>query len=89
MEISGACTSCDRDCACPLPDIVDIAESIEDVLGGARPISARCLGAVAAIGGRELVGDPPGGREVKTESETLREAAFVDLEECSYLWLRK
>lgn len=62
-----------------------MAESIEDVLGGARPISARCLGAVAAIGGRELVGDPPRGREVKIGSDTLREVAFVYLEECSCL----
>jgi hypothetical protein len=45
-----------------------MAESIDDVRGG------RCAGAVAAIDGRVPVGEPPGGLEVRTGSETLREA---------------
>jgi hypothetical protein len=59
------------------PESEDIAESMEEVRGGARAISTRCWGAVAAIGGRVLVGEPPEGLEVRTGSETLREAAFV------------
>ncbi len=59
------------------PERDDIAESIDDVRGAARAISIRCLGAVAAIGGRVLVGEPPGGFEVRTGSETLLEEAFV------------
>jgi hypothetical protein len=51
-----------------------MAESIDDVRGGPRAISIRCAGAVAAIDGRVPVGEPPGGLEVRTGSETLREA---------------
>ena len=64
-------------CEWVLPEIVEIAESIEDVLGGARPISTRCFGAVPAIGGRVLAGEPPEGFEFRTGSDTLRELPFA------------
>ena len=51
----------------------DIAESIEDVRGGPRPISI--LGAAAdtaAIGDRAVGKDAATGLECKRESETLR-----------------
>ena len=70
--------SCEDLWECAPPEREDIAESMEDVLGGPRPISIRCLGAVAAIGGRVVVvGEPPEGFEVRTGSETLREGPFV------------
>jgi len=68
-------TSCEFLCECP-PDIDEIAESIEDVRGGARVISTLCAGATAAIGGRVPVSEPPGGFDFTIGSETLREAAF-------------
>jgi hypothetical protein len=63
-------------CECVLPDNDEIAESIDDVRGGARAISTLCAGATAAIGGRVPSGEPPDGFDVRTGSETLREAAF-------------
>jgi hypothetical protein len=62
---------------CVPADIVEIAESMEDVLGGARPISTLCCGAVAAIGRLVLVGEPPDGFEFRTGSDTLRGVPFV------------
>ena len=53
----------------------DMAESIEDVRAGPLPISTRCGGAVAAIGGFVLVGEPAGGLETARGSETLREVS--------------
>jgi len=54
-----------------------MAESIDEVRGGPLAISIRCLGAVAAIGNRALVGEPPAGFEFRRGSETLREEAIV------------
>lgn len=50
-----------------------MAESIDDVLGAACPISTRCAGAVAAIGGAERLCEPPGGRVIISGSDTLLE----------------
>ena len=69
------CISCELLCECP-PDNDEIAESIDDVRGGARAISALCAGATAAIGGRVPGGEPPDGFEFTTGSETLREGTF-------------
>jgi len=60
-------------CELLIPEMFDIAESIEDVRGACPAMSTRCWGAVAAIGLRVVVGEPPGAVEVRTESETLRE----------------
>jgi hypothetical protein len=79
--------SCDDLCEWAPPDILDIAESIDDVLGGALPISTRCCGAVAAIGGRILVGEPPEGFEFRIGSDTLREVPFVSLGVRPYLFI--
>lgn len=88
FAISGAPTneSCDDLWEWAPPDIFDIAESIEDVRGGARPISTRCCGAVAAIG-RVLVGEPSVGFEFRIGSDTLRELPFVSYSGRSYLLL--
>ena len=88
MPISGdpaADESCEDLCECEVPDNDDIAESIEDVRGAFRAMSTRCCGAVAAIGGRVLVGEPPEGLEVRTGSETLRGVAFVSFRGRPYL----
>lgn len=78
--------SCEPLFECPCPDIEEMAESIEDVLGGARPISARCAGVVAAIAGRVPVEEkPPGALEIRTGSDTLRVASFVSLTGRAYL----
>jgi hypothetical protein len=54
-----------------------MAESMDDVRGGPRAISTRCGGAVAAMGGRVLVGDVfPPPLEVWRGSETLWWRAF-------------
>ena len=78
LAISGEALDESRDdlCECP-PDNVDIAESIDEVLGGALPISARWCGAVAAMGCLVLVDEPPGGFEFRTGSETLLGVPFV------------
>jgi hypothetical protein len=72
--------SCEFLCECP-PDNDEIAESIEDVRGGARVISILCAGATAAIG------EPPDGFDFTTGSETLREAAFESWRGRGYLGL--
>ena len=76
--------SCEDFCEFPR-DNEDIAESIDDCRGAARPISTRCGGAVAAMGSRESVGEPLEGSEVRTGSETLREVPFVLYWGLSYL----
>jgi hypothetical protein len=76
--------SCEFLCECP-PDNDEIAESIEDVRGGARAISALCAGATAAIDGRVPGGEPPDGFEFTTGSETLREAPFESWRGRGYL----
>jgi hypothetical protein len=76
--------SCEFLCECP-PDNEDIAESIDDVRGGARAISTLCAGATAAIDGRVPGGEPPDGFEFTTGSETLREVAFESWEGREYL----
>jgi hypothetical protein len=73
--------SCEDLCECVLPDSDEMAESIDEVRGGPLAISARGAGALEAIVGRELGGEPPRGFEFKMESETLREVAFVSAEE--------
>lgn len=90
FAISGdpsAFKSCEPFFECPLPDRDEIAESMEDVLGGARPISARCAGVAAAMVGRVPVEKPPGGLEFRTGSDTLRVASFVSLTGRAYLGL--
>lgn len=68
------------------PDKDDIAESIDEVRGGARPISTRCGGAVGAIVGLVLLeDDAPGGFEVTTGSDTFRGATFDSLGGREYL----
>lgn len=78
--------SCEFLWECPA-DNDEIAESIEDVRGGARVISTLCAGATAAIGGRVPVGEPPDGFDFTTGSETLREAAFESWRGRGYLGL--
>jgi hypothetical protein len=74
------CMSWEDFCECVLLESEDIAESIEDVRGGARPISTRCGGAVATMGGRVVCGEPPEDFEIRRESETLRRVAFESIE---------
>lgn len=63
----------------------EIAESIEDVRGGGRPISTRCEGAVAAMGGDLVIGDEEEPPMFRTGSETLRGVAFVSCNGRPYL----
>jgi hypothetical protein len=64
-----------------LPESEEIAESIEEVRGGALAIAPRPAGALDAIVGRVLGGESPGKSPVDLEfrmgSETLREVALV------------
>jgi hypothetical protein len=80
-----ALRSCEDLCECVLPDSDEMAESIDEVRGGPRATSGRYDGALEAIVGRELVGEPPGGFEFRMGSETLREVAFVSADERLYL----
>ena len=79
------CISCEFLYECVLPDSDEMAESIDDVRGGARAISTLCAGATAAIGGRVPSGEPPDGFDVMTGSETLRDAAFESWSGREYL----
>jgi hypothetical protein len=63
----------------------EIAESIEDVRGGGRPISTRCAGAVAAMVGDLVVGEVEEPPMFRTGSETLRGVAFVSCKGRPYL----
>jgi len=92
FAISGdAEESCEEFCDCEAPDRFEIAESIEDVRGAARPMSTLCCGAVAAIGRRVPVGELGEVGEVlddfaaKTESETLREEPYTSCKGRPYL----
>lgn len=64
-----------------LPESDEIAESMEEVRGGALAVSARCAAELEAIVGRVLVGvlvgGPPEGFEFRAGSDTLREAPLV------------
>lgn len=68
-----------------LADIVDIAESIDDVRGGPRVISTRCGGAVVAMGGRMSADDTPPGFAIERGAETLLKEPFGGLVELSTL----
>lgn len=60
-----------------LPDIDEIAESMEDVRGGPLAISARCAGTFDAMAGLAMLGESPEGVGFNTGSETLRDVSFV------------
>lgn len=75
--ISAGPTSCDALCEWPLPDIEEIAESMEDVRGLPRAISARCEDAIALVGGRELFNEFVIGLSIVTESDTLLELVGI------------
>lgn len=57
----------------------EIAESIEDVRGLPRAISALCDDGIVFAGGRELFEELVVGLRMVTESETLREPLVVSL----------
>lgn len=67
--------SCEFLCECPLLDIEEIAESIEEVRGGCRPISIRCAGVVDVIAGGLSVGEVE-PTFARIGVETLRIGAF-------------
>lgn len=62
-----------------LPEIDDIAESIEDVRGGPLVISARYIADFDAMTDDVLLCELTEGVDFRTGSETLRDEPFVSI----------
>jgi hypothetical protein len=85
LAMSAGPRSCEPLCECPPPDMEEIAESIEDVRGLPRAISALWDGGIVFAGGRELFDELVVGLRIVTESETLREPLVVSLKGSPFL----